>query len=260
MSCITGDCFGVKEPDCENTYQDCECILKDQSSDCILYTGKNLETIKVKKGSILTDSLIKINSFLRDLKAYVERYYSLINTGEGVSIIKGRNAVEQLEIKTLKGSGSVTISDSNNKDEVVVHTPYIIDYKGRNLSYPSLYKDIEKIDDTHSNFIFRGIKGDGISVFEKEDHIELGITKNKIEEISDTVIGDINRKNTFVRTINNEAPTSNGNLELDVTSITSTTLTVTNHQQRFTIELGDDIANSPIISDILVRLGELENK
>lgn len=103
---------------------DCSCPIKDLSTDCILYTGDNLDCISVLSGTILTEVIQELHEFICKFAEAVGgtgTSFSLINIGTGSNIYRNTTLTGNRELRSIKGIGDflkVEISQSGEEIEI----------------------------------------------------------------------------------------------------------------------------------------------
>jgi len=97
---------------------DCTCPVKDLSTDCVLYTGDDLECSGIQKDTLLTNVIKALDEFICNKFDDVLKYLSLINVGNGAVVFKGINGIGQKEIKSI-------VSEDLTLLDIVVNTDTI---------------------------------------------------------------------------------------------------------------------------------------
>ena len=75
---------------CEEQTPNCACKEKDISTDCIVYTGDDLTCTGIKKGTLLTDVIAQLNSFICTKFEEVLQYFNIVNVGTGAEVYAGQ--------------------------------------------------------------------------------------------------------------------------------------------------------------------------
>ena len=102
----------------------CSCPIKDLSTDCILYTGDNLDCISVLSGTILTEVIQELHEFICKFAEAVGgtgTSFDLINIGTGSGIYRNTTLTGNKELRSIKGIGDflkVEISQSGAEIEI----------------------------------------------------------------------------------------------------------------------------------------------
>lgn len=109
MSCIS--C----QDSCVESTQECECQIKDFSTDCILYSGPDLTCSGITSGKSLTSLLGELDEFICTKFTEVSNYLTLTNVGTGVELYKGISFIGNKEIKTVLNGNYITITDSGEE-------------------------------------------------------------------------------------------------------------------------------------------------
>ncbi len=97
-NCQNSTCYQCNQPTLCVT-NDCSCPVKDLSTDCILYTGDDLDCSGIKNKTILTDLIQQLDEFICNLTG---QSTVLISVGTGTSIYKGVDLQGRKEIRTIK--------------------------------------------------------------------------------------------------------------------------------------------------------------
>ena len=99
--------------------KDCSCPVKDLSTDCVLYTGDDLECSRIKKRTILTDLIQQLDAFICDVRAELIRMFTIVNIGSGARWFKGVDALARKVFRTaVSTSPIITITESTDGNEV----------------------------------------------------------------------------------------------------------------------------------------------
>lgn len=90
-----------QQPLCETN--DCSCPVKDLSTDCILYTGGDLECSGIKDKTILTELIQQLDNFIcTQTGAGIE----FLSIGEGEPVYAGVDPTGKQKIRTIKTENS----------------------------------------------------------------------------------------------------------------------------------------------------------
>lgn len=95
---------------------DCTCRLKT-STDCATYTGDDLACSGIPKGTILTEALQMMDTFICTKFNSVVGYFSIINVGNGNDIYAGDNNLGQKKLKSLISTSDI-LDISSTDDEI----------------------------------------------------------------------------------------------------------------------------------------------
>jgi hypothetical protein len=118
--CNSSKCNGCNQtPLCSQS--DCSCPVKDLSTDCILYTGDDLSCTGVKSGTIMTDLINQIDTYICQVSTLINNSMSLINVGLGTQIYKGLNILGKREIRSITTTNPiVTVGLSTDSKEIAI--------------------------------------------------------------------------------------------------------------------------------------------
>ena len=111
-----------KKPLCKQN--DCSCPVKDLSTDCVLYTGENLDCINIYSGTILTEVIQELHEFICKFAEAVGgggSSFNLINIGTGSGIYRNTTLTGNKELRSIKAVGDfleVVISQSGEEIEI----------------------------------------------------------------------------------------------------------------------------------------------
>ena len=166
--------------------KDCSCPVKDLSTDCVLYTGDDLECSGIKKGTILTDLIQQLDAFICDVKAELIRMFTIVNIGSGARWFKGVDALARKVFRTaVSTSPIITIAESTDGNEVEfgIDETELTDFVQTNQKTYSVenigegigvYKD-ETVVGNNTQFNLRKIKSSTLSVMLSDDEESLEI-------------------------------------------------------------------------------------
>lgn len=98
--------------------QDCACptILK---SDCVTYSGNDLECSGIPTGTILTELIEQLDTFICEKVEDVTNALVLKNIGTGAKVYKGDDLLGRKELRTVTKTGDL-ITISENTDNIAV--------------------------------------------------------------------------------------------------------------------------------------------
>lgn len=109
----------ICQPQIPCEQNDCSCPVKDLSTDCVLYTGDTLGCSGVEKGTILTELIQQIDTYICTSIEQLRNSLNLVNVGTGLNIYKGINALGKREIRSLKTTNTLlTSAVSTNTNEI----------------------------------------------------------------------------------------------------------------------------------------------
>lgn len=107
--------------DCPPPSGDCDCPIKDLSTDCVLYpsTGLNLTHIGVAPQTILTQALENINTNVGAIKDLIGNVV-IINVGAGEGLFKQVNNIGQREFKSIVAGSNVSLTSGTDDITIAV--------------------------------------------------------------------------------------------------------------------------------------------
>lgn len=109
-----------------NEQPDCDCAIKDQSTDCSVYTGDDLKCSGVKKGSTLTKVIQDLDAFICNKFQEVSQFFKVSNVGLGAKVYKGVSNLGVKEFKTLiSNNSSVIFVENENEINVTVNQDWL---------------------------------------------------------------------------------------------------------------------------------------
>lgn len=88
----------------------CDCVQKDMSTDCSVYTGDDLECSGIEQNTILTKVIQSLDTFICNKFNEAVKYLTLANVGGGAEIYKGISGIGNKEIRSLV-TGDATLMD-----------------------------------------------------------------------------------------------------------------------------------------------------
>lgn len=187
---------------CTNCVQtDCACPIKDFSTDCILYTGEDLPCTDIKQGTIMTELVTQLDTYICTLQTQILNAARLINVGSGSGIYRGVDGLGRKEIRTIDSTDNILtvgISEDDLKIDLSVdHVVLSAFVKDNQLTYSStnvgtgagVYKDAIRTGD-NVNLSFKKIKStDGtVIITEGTDDINLAVDGSETKVTAGTAI------------------------------------------------------------------------
>lgn len=123
MSC------GVKKCGCRKVVCTCEPITCGcetmGDARCILYTGRNLDTLHISNGDSLDSVLHTIDDKIQDLEFLGSNVFSGNNIGGKTPIYSGKNANDVHEFRTLEVSRGLKITHSDTTIRISIDEEYL---------------------------------------------------------------------------------------------------------------------------------------
>lgn len=110
----------------------CPTILK---SDCVIYSGNDLECSGIPTGTILTELIEQQDAFICESLSNIPQT-TLKNIGTGAKVYKGDDLLGRKELRTIKSTdSSITVSENTNEIDLSVDLlgntpPCIVSTKG----------------------------------------------------------------------------------------------------------------------------------
>lgn len=98
--------------------QDCSCptIL---STDCVTYGGNDLECSGIQSGTILTELIEQLDTFICEKVDDITNALTLRNIGNGAKVYKGDDLLGRKEIRTIESSTDIiTITEATNTIQI----------------------------------------------------------------------------------------------------------------------------------------------
>ena len=152
--------------------QDCSCptILK---SDCVTYSGNDLECSGIVTGQTLTETIEQLDTFICEKVDDITNALTLKNIGTGAKVYKGDDLLGRKELRTVTKTGNlVTVTENTNDiavsiDESALNT--FIEANQKTYSVANVgtgvevYKDSTVVGD-NVQFNFRTLTSEGNSV------------------------------------------------------------------------------------------------
>lgn len=196
MSC--NNCNKIVDCGCntkENcVQQDCSCPIKDFPTDCIKYTGPDLECSGIESDIILTDLIQQLDEFICEKFDFATNYFQLINVGGGAEVYKGVNLSGAKEIRSITKTGDLIVVSQNTNDiNITIDEDELVNFVGGNESLydvnnlsdgAEVYKDSVTVGNT-TTFNLRSLKSDTLVITENEDDITI---ETNVVELQDFIV------------------------------------------------------------------------
>ena len=167
---------------------DCSCPVKDLSTDCIIYTGDDLECSKIKKNTILTELLQQLDAFICTLKEDIANLFVLVNIGTGKKVYAGDNLLGNKKLRTINKSGDlITVTETTEEiviglDEQELENTIIELTPNYNAENVGTGADIFK-EEVSNTFRFRTLKSSDSSVTIIENANEIDLKANNSDAV-----------------------------------------------------------------------------
>lgn len=110
-------CKKCKENPCTEQ-PPCTCAVKDLSTDCSLYTGEDLPNSGIKKNTILTEVIRRLDTFIVNKFNEAIKYLTLKNVGDGAKVYKGIDGVGNKLLRSIKSNDITLLKVEEGTDTV----------------------------------------------------------------------------------------------------------------------------------------------
>ena len=101
------------------TPNDCACPIKDLSTDCIQYTGDDLPCTEIKNGTLLTETIGQLDTYLCDLSTQLSNSFSLISVGAGTRVYRGVDGIGRKEIRSITSVNDILRIELSTDDKEI---------------------------------------------------------------------------------------------------------------------------------------------
>lgn len=180
---------------------DCACPIKDFSTDCIQYTGEDLPCTEIKKGTLMTELIGQLDTYLCDLSDQLANSFSLVTVGAGTRVYKGVDGIGRKEIRSISSIDTIlTIGISTDDKEIQIgldDTGLKSFVQGNQITYSAtnvgtgagVYKQSVRTGD-NINLSFKKIRSSqsAISIVEGTDDINITIDGSETKLTAGTAI------------------------------------------------------------------------
>lgn len=96
------------------------CPIKDLSTNCLI-TGTTLPNSEIPAGTILSEALEQLDTYIHSVTAEIETSFSLVGIGDGIDVYKGVDGQGRKEIRSIKHVGDyITVTLSTGLDEIEI--------------------------------------------------------------------------------------------------------------------------------------------
>ena len=161
----------------------CPTILK---SDCVIYSGNDLECSGIVTGQTLTETIEQLDTFICEKVDDITNALTLKNIGDGAKVYKGDDLLGRKELRTVTKTGDlITITENTNDiavsiDESALNT--FIEENQKTYSVANVgtgvevYKDSTIVgDNTQFNFRTLTSTGNSVTITQGTDAINLEV-------------------------------------------------------------------------------------
>ena len=186
---------------CQPT-EPCDCPILDFSTDCSTFKGDDIECdsiVVVAKNTILSDALANIVSWSCTKFSGIEKFFRIINTGNGAEIYSGANLLGEKKLRKLKSTSPV-ITVIQNTDDISLGVDStsldsFIEANQKTYSISNLgtgaqvYKD-STIVSNNTQFNIRKIKSSNssVNIVEGVDEIDITVVAGIVPDGSETKV------------------------------------------------------------------------
>ena len=161
---------------------DCDCAVKDLSTNCIIYDGDDLPCTEIKKNTILTELIQQLDAFICTLKDDIANLFVLVNIGAGKKVYAGDNLLGNKKLRTINKSGDlITVTEATEEiviglDEDELENTIINLIPNYNAENVGTGADVFK-EEVSNTFRFRTLtsKDGSVIITETANEIDLGV-------------------------------------------------------------------------------------
>lgn len=122
MSCNCNQIDPCSPTPCAEGDTSCNCVQKDMSTDCSVYTGDDLTCSGILKNTVLTTVIQQLDEFIctvRDeILLYVAQVTTLLNIGGGAEVFKQANGLGNKELRTIVSENTTHLDVVQNADTI----------------------------------------------------------------------------------------------------------------------------------------------
>lgn len=125
MSC--NKCGGYSDPcnkcnSCNEIQEPCDCVQKDMSTDCVVYTGDDLECSGIEQNTVLTNLIQRLDKFICDKVNTATNFIRLKNIGNGTEVYEGDDNTGAKQLRSFI-SGNTDLLDVVQNPETIEILP-----------------------------------------------------------------------------------------------------------------------------------------
>jgi hypothetical protein len=115
-------CNECKDPcdPCTEEGTACDCVQKDMSTDCIVYTGDALACSGIQPNTILTKVIQDLDAHICNKFDQIASLLSIINVGEGSEIFSGNNNLGQRQLRSIVSDNTALLDVIENTDTISI--------------------------------------------------------------------------------------------------------------------------------------------
>ncbi len=113
-------CNECNEQPCTEVNGSCDCIQKDMSTDCILYTGEDLTCSGITNTTILTEVITKLDAHICNKFQEAVEYLRIVNVGDGAEVYSGINGVGARQLRSIVTQESQMVDIVQNEDTISI--------------------------------------------------------------------------------------------------------------------------------------------
>ena len=171
--------------------QSCDCPTLLETK-CVTFEGNDLECSGIKKGTILTELIQQLDTFICEKINDITNALTLKNIGDGAKVYKGDDLLGRKELRTVKKTGNlVTVTENTNDISVSIDETALDTFIEENQltsesnqldeSNANIYKDTTVVDDV-STFNFRSL------IVSSEEGVGQSVVRDVQENVNDVTI------------------------------------------------------------------------
>lgn len=97
----------------------CACPVKI-STDCVTYDNDDLPCTGIIKGTILTDLIQQLDTYICTAIEQLYNSLNLVNIGLGAKIYKGVDGIGRKELRSIGGSSLINVTENTNDITITV--------------------------------------------------------------------------------------------------------------------------------------------
>jgi hypothetical protein len=112
-------CNACNQTPC-NPPQDCDCPVKDLSTDCVLYDGDTLPCTEINGNQPLTNILQQLDNYFCVLRQEFLNLLTFVNIGLGARIFKGVDLLGRKQFRKINKGTSTLTTVTENADDISI--------------------------------------------------------------------------------------------------------------------------------------------
>lgn len=111
-------CSGCTTTPCQSGTANCQCPVKDLSTDCIVYRGADLTCSSIEQDTVLTQLIRDLDTFICNKFNEAIRYLTLTNVGTGANVFKGISNTGERELRSIITDNNTLLDVIQNADTI----------------------------------------------------------------------------------------------------------------------------------------------